>query len=113
MSKWSPEEVRAIENGGNDKDQATWLGTWEPAKFPKPAPGDLEKIRKFIQMKYVEKRWYLSPEKVAAAAAASQAPASSSHVGQINYWGLLVANVCVYRRLLHQLPQLPPNPPRR
>ena len=75
MSKWTPEEVRAIENGGNEKDQAVWLGSWDPARFPKPAPGDLEKIRKFIQMKYVERRWYVSPEKAAAAAAGtSSAP---------------------------------------
>ena len=78
MSKWSPEEVKTIENGGNEKDQAVWLGSWEPTTFPKPAPGDLEKIRKFIQMKYVERRWYVSPEKALSASAAP--PASTSSV---------------------------------
>jgi hypothetical protein len=73
MSKWSLDEVKNIENGGNEKDQAVWLGSWDPAAVPKPAPGDLDKIRKFIQMKYVERRWYVSPEKALSAAAAPPA----------------------------------------
>ena len=62
--------MKAIENGGNEKDQVVWLGSWDPVTFPKPAPGDLEKIRKFIQMKYVERRWHVRPEKALSAAAA-------------------------------------------
>eukprot|EP00292_Cryptomonas_paramecium_P033900 CAMPEP_0113665456 /NCGR_PEP_ID=MMETSP0038_2-20120614/2316_1 /TAXON_ID=2898 /ORGANISM="Cryptomonas paramecium" /LENGTH=107 /DNA_ID=CAMNT_0000580813 /DNA_START=278 /DNA_END=597 /DNA_ORIENTATION=- /assembly_acc=CAM_ASM_000170 len=78
MSKWTPEEVKAIENGGNDKDQAIWLGGWNPSQFPKPSPGDQEKIRKFIQMKYVERRWYVDPEK-ALANVQSSAPPATTH----------------------------------
>ena len=78
MSKWSPEEVKAIESGGNEKDQAVWLGGWDSTKFPKPAPGDLEKIRKFIQMKYVERRWYVNPEKALANASAAPALIASA-----------------------------------
>ena len=89
MSKWSPEEVKAIENGGNEKDQAIWLGAWDPAKFPKPAPGDLEKIRKFMQMKYVERRWYVNPEKASSGltAQASVPPNHSQQASQVS--GLL------------------------
>jgi hypothetical protein len=87
MSRWTPEEVAAIEEGGNIKAEATWLATWKPSDFPVQAPspfqtsyreraacgpqivitrralqipeaGDTNKIRKFITLKYKDKRWF-------------------------------------------------------
>eukprot|EP00281_Chroomonas_sp_CCMP1168_P033933 CAMPEP_0206256802 /NCGR_PEP_ID=MMETSP0047_2-20121206/24984_1 /ASSEMBLY_ACC=CAM_ASM_000192 /TAXON_ID=195065 /ORGANISM="Chroomonas mesostigmatica_cf, Strain CCMP1168" /LENGTH=175 /DNA_ID=CAMNT_0053683311 /DNA_START=94 /DNA_END=617 /DNA_ORIENTATION=- len=63
MSKWTPTEVRNIEAGGNDKDRAIYLGKWREKDFPIPEAGDKARIRKFIELKYQEKRWYLDPAK--------------------------------------------------
>ena len=35
-----------------------WLATWESHKFPKPEAGDEQRIRKFISLKYKDKKWY-------------------------------------------------------
>lgn len=88
MSTWF--QVKAIvEHGGNFKDEAIYLGTWDSKKIPKPESADREVVRKFLtvidssrndeslvlcfhashhradtlymQAKYVDKRWYVAP----------------------------------------------------
>jgi hypothetical protein len=34
-----------------------WLALWKPDEFPLPDPNDRERVRKFIRMTYIEKRW--------------------------------------------------------
>jgi len=57
VSKWTPEEVEDIENGGNEKANDFYLARWTPRDFPEPEANQIEKIRDFIRIKYVEKRW--------------------------------------------------------
>ena len=53
MSKWTPEEVKAVENGGNEKDREVYLASYNPAiHAPLPKPGDLERIRHFIKVSW-------------------------------------------------------------
>jgi hypothetical protein len=33
------------------------LALWNPDEFPLPDPNDRERVRKFIRMTYIEKRW--------------------------------------------------------
>ncbi len=74
MSKWTPEEVKAIEaSGGNPHDSEVWLARWDASLFPRPAPNSLERIRKFIQMKYIERRWYSASSTPDATASSSVA----------------------------------------
>jgi hypothetical protein len=42
-------QVKAIlEHGGNIKDEAVYLGTWDSKKVPKPDSADREAVRRFI-----------------------------------------------------------------
>ena len=49
MSKWTLEEVKLIENGGNEKDRATYLALWDPSKIPPPTVRFILLIASFDQ----------------------------------------------------------------
>jgi len=58
MSTFNEEEVEALENGGNDVAARIYRGKYREGEFPKPSPGDTQKIRDFIRLTYEEKRWF-------------------------------------------------------
>mmetsp|Transcript_39812 Transcript_39812/g.98084 ORF Transcript_39812/g.98084 Transcript_39812/m.98084 type:complete len:280 (-) Transcript_39812:127-966(-) len=61
MSKFTDEEVEQIESsGGNEAHNDKYLARWEPRDFPLPDPSDTAKVKEFLRMKYVEKRWMRS-----------------------------------------------------
>ncbi|EKX46489.1 hypothetical protein GUITHDRAFT_70524, partial [Guillardia theta CCMP2712] len=60
LSNWTKEEVAAIEQGGNTKAQEEWMACWSEKDFPIPESGDKERIRTFIQKKYVDRKWHIS-----------------------------------------------------
>ncbi|CAD7926934.1 unnamed protein product [Amoebophrya sp. A25] len=58
VSKWTPEEVDDIVNGGGNKRASAYYGAeWNPRDYQEPDSGDSGKLREFIRLKYVDKRW--------------------------------------------------------
>jgi len=81
MTSFKPEEMKRIQQGGNavledlsftpslkanntNAHRTTkkvardyWLARWDQRDWPEPEAGDIGRIRDFIRMKYVEKRW--------------------------------------------------------
>lgn len=39
------------------------MARWNSDNFPEPTVGDTESIRRFLRMKYIEKKWYKAPSK--------------------------------------------------
>jgi len=58
LSAWSASEVTKIEDGGNEMAALKFLNRWSQQIFPEPAVGNLEGIREFIRLKYVERKWF-------------------------------------------------------
>eukprot|EP00929_Paragymnodinium_shiwhaense_P066388 TRINITY_DN33298_c0_g1_i1.p1 TRINITY_DN33298_c0_g1~~TRINITY_DN33298_c0_g1_i1.p1 ORF type:complete len:580 (-),score=153.95 TRINITY_DN33298_c0_g1_i1:63-1802(-) len=79
LSEWTEAEVKAVEAGGNEVSNASYLAKWTAEKCPEPDGGDMEKIREFLKQKYEDKQWWkeVPREHAAAAAAAAQAAASN------------------------------------
>ncbi|EFA81928.1 Arf GTPase activating protein [Heterostelium album PN500] len=66
--KFNDEEIEKLKNIGNKKAQDIWLSKWTEKEFPTPLPSDEKKVREFIKLKYVEKKWaaleQLTPSKL-------------------------------------------------
>ena len=58
MSKFTLDQVKALDKGGNKVGRKLWLAKWNPKDFPEPESSDKSQIREFIKRKYVEKAWY-------------------------------------------------------
>ncbi len=58
MSNWTLEEVEALEkSGGNVHDREFYMASHDPNVYPVPSTTNREKLREFIRMKYVDKKW--------------------------------------------------------
>mmetsp|Transcript_102384 Transcript_102384/g.285270 ORF Transcript_102384/g.285270 Transcript_102384/m.285270 type:complete len:496 (+) Transcript_102384:93-1580(+) len=57
LSQWSPAEVDAIEAGGNERAAQKWLDRLSREEHPEPDSSDLDKLREFLKLKYIEKSW--------------------------------------------------------
>ena len=69
MSNWTKEEVDAIEfSGGNIRDRELFLATFDGKVFPRPTSQDRDRLRQFIRLKYIDRRW------VADSAASATSP---------------------------------------
>eukprot|EP00435_Cladocopium_sp_Y103_P047501 s999_g14.t1 len=87
FSEWSFAEVAKLEEaGGNEAARAKWLDRWHKDTFPEPDGTDLEAIREFIRLKYVEKKWYRPHAKPAAVtqAAPQAAPESTAQAAGLD-----------------------------
>jgi hypothetical protein len=60
MASFKPDEMKGLLDGGNAVAREKWLARWNPSEVPEPDPGDTEKLRQFIKMKYIDKRWVAS-----------------------------------------------------
>ena len=58
MSKFTMEQVKALDEGGNKVAKKLWMSRWDANEFPEPENHDIPKIREFIRKKYIEKQWY-------------------------------------------------------
>ena len=63
MSKFTMEQVKALDEGGNKVAKKLWMSRWDANEFPEPDPHDVPKIREFIRKKYIEKQWYKKKKK--------------------------------------------------
>lgn len=61
MATFKPEEVKALQEGGNEVARQKWLALWSSDDFPEPAAGDQEAIRRFIALKYIDQKWVVKP----------------------------------------------------
>jgi len=63
-----------MEDGGNEKSAMKWLYRWNKEANPEPDSSDLEAVREFIRLKYVEKKWFRPYSVTEAPRPAKEAP---------------------------------------
>ncbi len=74
-SEFTEAEVEAIKAGGNDVAAKIWLAKWSPTEYAKPDPSTPLRVKEFMRLKYVDKRWYRDPsEKPAKSTKKKAAP---------------------------------------
>ncbi|XP_044499458.1 probable ADP-ribosylation factor GTPase-activating protein AGD14 isoform X2 [Mangifera indica] len=57
MSKFSSQEVEALQNGGNQRAREIYLKNWDPQGQRLPDSSKVEKVRDFIKIVYVDRRY--------------------------------------------------------
>eukprot|EP01126_Amoeba_proteus_P020248 TRINITY_DN2065_c0_g1_i29.p1 TRINITY_DN2065_c0_g1~~TRINITY_DN2065_c0_g1_i29.p1 ORF type:complete len:150 (-),score=24.05 TRINITY_DN2065_c0_g1_i29:917-1309(-) len=57
MSNFTEEEVRRLQNGGNQVGRDLWLANWSADSFPLPTSGEEQRINKFMQMCFIRGTW--------------------------------------------------------
>jgi len=57
MASFKPDEVKGLLEGGNAVARQHWMARWSASDFPEPDPGDPERLRQFIRLKYIDKKW--------------------------------------------------------
>jgi hypothetical protein len=58
MTTFKPEEIKNLQQGGNAVARRKWLARWSPEDFPEPDPSDAQRVKAFMKLKYIDKRWY-------------------------------------------------------
>ncbi|KAH7285959.1 hypothetical protein KP509_33G052700 [Ceratopteris richardii] len=57
MSKFTSQEVANLEAGGNELGREIFFKDWDPHRQPLPDSSNIDRLREFIRMVYVEKRF--------------------------------------------------------
>ncbi|KAL4203199.1 hypothetical protein AMTRI_Chr01g102800 [Amborella trichopoda] len=57
MSKFTSQEVEALQRGGNQRSRETFLKDWDPQRNTVPDSSNVNKIRDFIKHVYVDRRY--------------------------------------------------------
>ncbi|KAJ0078469.1 hypothetical protein Patl1_23573 [Pistacia atlantica] len=57
MSKFSLQEVEALQNGGNQRAREIYLKNWDPQRQRLPDSSKVDKVREFIKSVYVDRRY--------------------------------------------------------
>ncbi|KAN0037243.1 hypothetical protein ACTFIV_002579 [Dictyostelium citrinum] len=55
--KFTQQDIERLEKVGNKMADEIWLSKWSQKQYPIPFPSDEKKVRDFIKMKYIEKKW--------------------------------------------------------
>ncbi|KAK9839892.1 hypothetical protein WJX84_001153 [Apatococcus fuscideae] len=76
MATFKPEEMKQIQQGGNQEAAAAYLSKWTPSEVAKPTDRNPQKIRDWIDAVYVKKRFH-GPKKL-------QRPSPSPSVGTLS-----------------------------
>lgn len=58
MSVFTQEDVDALASMGNERFNSIYLANLNPRDYTVPNGNDLNKLKDFIRLKYVEKRWH-------------------------------------------------------
>eukprot|EP00904_Undaria_pinnatifida_P001696 jgi/Undpi1/11527/HiC_scaffold_30.g13824.m1 len=65
LATFTEDEVKGVKEGGNEISNNLYMARYRPGHdLPEPEGGKAQKHRDFIRTKYVDKRWYGSPEDV-------------------------------------------------
>ncbi|GAM18053.1 hypothetical protein SAMD00019534_012280 [Acytostelium subglobosum LB1] len=76
--KFTDDDVAKLKSIGNRRAKDIWLARWSHKEFPIPLPSEEKKVREFIRLKYVEKRWIATNKDVPSPIYTSGHPSSSS-----------------------------------
>ncbi|KAI6680086.1 hypothetical protein NL676_033967 [Syzygium grande] len=57
MAKFTPEEVSALQAGGNERARQIYLKEWDPQRHSHPDSSNLYKLRDFIKHVYVDRKF--------------------------------------------------------
>ncbi|KAJ9548043.1 LOW QUALITY PROTEIN: hypothetical protein OSB04_020586, partial [Centaurea solstitialis] len=60
MSKFTSQEVEALQEGGNQRARETFLKDWDPRGQRLPDNSNVDKVREFIKSVYVDKKFFAS-----------------------------------------------------
>ncbi|KAI7733271.1 hypothetical protein M8C21_007246 [Ambrosia artemisiifolia] len=60
MSKFTSQEVEALQEGGNQRARETFLRDWDPREQRLPDNSNVDKVRNFIKSVYVDKKFFSS-----------------------------------------------------
>ncbi|KAF5802415.1 putative Arf GTPase activating protein [Helianthus annuus] len=60
MSKFTSQEVEALQEGGNQRARETFLRDWDPREHRLPDNSNVDKVRDFIKSVYVDKKFFAS-----------------------------------------------------
>ena len=63
MSKFTMEQVKELDKGGNKVARKVYMAKWNPSDFPEPESNNKAQIREFIKKKYIEKAWFKKKKK--------------------------------------------------
>eukprot|EP01036_Dinobryon_divergens_P023623 gene23623-31989_t len=58
MSSFTDEDVQQLSRVGNEAHNAVYMARFTPREFQIPNGSDIVKLKDFIRMKYVDRRWY-------------------------------------------------------
>mmetsp|Transcript_7951 Transcript_7951/g.11017 ORF Transcript_7951/g.11017 Transcript_7951/m.11017 type:complete len:519 (+) Transcript_7951:50-1606(+) len=58
MSTFTEEDVLQLSRVGNESHNAVYMAKFVPREYPIPNGADTVKLKEFIKMKYVDRRWY-------------------------------------------------------
>ncbi|KAG0226639.1 ArfGAP with FG repeats 1 [Actinomortierella wolfii] len=67
-STFTPEEIAALQKGGNGVAKTIWLATWSRQEYPEPDSNDNDEVRQFMRAKYVKKLWHIDNTSTSAPA---------------------------------------------
>ncbi|KAF8007440.1 hypothetical protein BT93_K1448 [Corymbia citriodora subsp. variegata] len=57
MAKFTPQEVEALQNGGNQRAREMYLKDWDSQRQRLPDSSNVDKVREFIKSVYVDQRY--------------------------------------------------------
>ncbi|CAI0433205.1 unnamed protein product [Linum tenue] len=57
MSKFTSQEVEALQNGGNQRAKEIYLADWDQERQRLPASSNIDRVREFIKHVYVDKKY--------------------------------------------------------
>nr|KYP39252.1 putative ADP-ribosylation factor GTPase-activating protein AGD14 [Cajanus cajan] len=57
MAKFTPEEVTALQSGGNERAKQIYFKEWDPLRHSYPDSSNMHRLRDFIKRVYVERKF--------------------------------------------------------
>ncbi|KAF4713105.1 hypothetical protein FOZ63_006067, partial [Perkinsus olseni] len=87
VSKWTEQEVENLEAHGNTKDRETYMANYRPGiDLAEPNNQDRQRLKDFMKLKYVDKRWAGTPpdRSVRTSAVASDPPIKPNPMSAAN-----------------------------
>ncbi|XP_031488619.1 probable ADP-ribosylation factor GTPase-activating protein AGD14 isoform X2 [Nymphaea colorata] len=57
MAKFSPQEVEALQNGGNERAKEIYFKEWDPQRHSAPDGSNVDGVRTFIKSVYVDRKY--------------------------------------------------------
>jgi len=80
MAEFTMDEVKAMRAGGNDPARAVWMARWTASDMAEPAAGSSRlDLRRYIEEKYMRKRWTGVPDEPRPAPAQPQPQPHQAH----------------------------------